>query len=140
MITTPEAITISNSDVYVAGSQANTTQKSFIATYWKNGSPTALTDGTHASHAMDIWVINSDVYVVGDEFNSDTTSIAKYWKNGTAHSLTDGTKYATATNIYVLDNDVYIVGSDDNHIKYWKNGVLISTFPENAYVRGLFVK
>src|SRR6188768_1789387 len=71
-------------DVYVAGYDYRGDYR--VATYWKNGQPIILTDGTKEAWATSISVVGSDVYVVGYEFNS--FYIPMYWKNGQAIALT----------------------------------------------------
>jgi hypothetical protein len=115
------AIFISGSDVYAAGSTNNGVVK-----YWKNGVPTILTDGTVYSYATSIYVSGSDVYVTGSE-----NGIAKYWKNGVPVALSGGGTDAFATGIVVSGADIYVSGyeSGDSTLnfitiaEYWKNGV-----------------
>ncbi len=50
------AITVSENDVYIAGGEINTTETTNIATYWKNGTPTYLTDGSKEAYASSIFI------------------------------------------------------------------------------------
>ncbi len=50
------AITVSENDVYIAGGEINTTETANIATYWKNGTPTYLTDGSKEAYANSIFI------------------------------------------------------------------------------------
>ena len=50
------SIAIAENDVYVAGGEINTTQNANIATYWKNGTPIYLTDGTKEAYANSIYI------------------------------------------------------------------------------------
>jgi hypothetical protein len=111
-------------DVYVAGSTKVTQWR---ATYWKNGTPTYLTDGTREAGVSGIFVNGSDVYVCGTERSATGVLIAKYWKNGVAVDLTNGTTNAEATDINVTGNVVRVVGYEQNSIgvktaRYWTNG------------------
>src|SRR5437867_4267691 len=85
-------------DVYVAGTVYNGTSvnglPNGIPTYWKNGQPIPLTDGTKWAGASSIAVVGSDIYVAGVESNGPFKQIAKYWKNGQPIALSDGTKSA----------------------------------------------
>jgi len=75
------SVAVSGSDVFAAG-YVNRSGIS-VATYWKNGVPIYLTDGTQNGSASDIFILGSDVYISGREFNSTyNVSLAKYWLNG----------------------------------------------------------
>lgn len=109
-------------DVHVAGYVDNGT--TLVATYWKNGVPKNLTDGTQSAAAFGIAVSGNDVYIAGGQGN-----IALYWKNGTAVPLTDGTTESLAEAITIIGTDIYAAGyqtsatSAGNIVTYWKNGV-----------------
>ncbi len=111
-------------DVYVAG-QTFTAANTSVATYWKNGTPVNLTDGSHWAVAYSIFVSGSDVYVAGIEAGDTNHWIAKYWKNGAAVALTDGTQDAFAQSIFLAGSDVYVAGNDWDVPVYWKNGARI---------------
>lgn len=117
-----QGLFVSGTDLYVTGSTKNTT---FRATYWKNGTPTHLTDDIREAIGRAIFVQGNDVYVTGYEKNTESVKVAKYWKNGEAFNLTDGTKDAEGMSIAVLGDDVYVSGFETAtagpHI--WKNGV-----------------
>jgi hypothetical protein len=119
------SITIVNHDVYVAG-YIYEGNKSYAA-YWKNNTPTLLTNGTTNCAVNTIEVFENDVYVTGFEENSSNVSVAKYWKNGVPTSLTNGNHNATAGAIRFKNKDIYVNGveynaSGDEVLKYWKNG------------------
>lgn len=120
-----QGLFVSGTDLYVAGSTKNTT---FRATYWKNGTPTYLTDDTREAIAHAVFVRGNDVYVTGYEKNAASVKVAKYWKNGEAFSITDGTKDAEGMSIVVLGDDVYVSGYETatSGTKIWKNGARIS--------------
>ena len=96
-----------------------------VATYWKNGIPTYLTDATKGAKANSIVVSGKDVFVAGTEWKStqNFNDIAKYWKNGTAVDITDGTIPSCANSIAVIEDRIFIAGSQFSHItsmgKYW---------------------
>ena len=71
-----------------------------VAKIWKNGVPTALTNGANDARAYSVFVFGTDVYVAGYE-NNGTKDIAKIWKNGVASSLTNGTQNAAAYSVFV---------------------------------------
>lgn len=122
------AVTVSGSDVYVAG------QDGAAVTYWKNGVPLALTDGTQYGWVNAICVSGSDVYLGGGEGN-----LVKYWKNGVPVALTDGKAGGTVWGLAVSGKDVYAVGFVYGHTPigpnsyiiapvatYWKNGIPVA--------------
>lgn len=141
-------IFVNGSNKYVVGSQNNATTGLAMATIWKNGVATTLTDGTvSVGVATAVFVVGSDVYVAGyeqeDYFHGGAT-FAKYWKNGVAVKL--ATVSSAATGIAVYGTDVYVSGWEhngtNNIAKYWKNGVSVNltngTYPASA--NGIIVK
>jgi hypothetical protein len=116
---------VTDSDVYAVGNVGN------VATVWKNGIASNLTDGKEFSIAYDVVVNDNDVYIAGYD-----GKIAKYWKNGIAVSLSDGKYQAKAHSILIIDNDVFVCGSESFEYGYissdavvWKNGKKIETLP-----------
>lgn len=112
-------------NIYIAGSVSNGTVA--VATYWKNGVATYLTDGTKGAIAYAIAVSGNDVYVGGIEQDAPSGNvIIKYWKNGISTTLSMGL-LAEFGSMTVVGKDVYVCGNEiDNtkHVaKYWKNGV-----------------
>jgi hypothetical protein len=75
------AIAVSGNDVYVAGTEYNTTTQNDMIKYWKNGVATVLTDGSRYTEVTDIAVYGNDVYITGHEQVAGLTQ-AVYWKNG----------------------------------------------------------
>jgi len=133
-------------DIYVAGYETNDSSLKSVATYWKNGVPEYLTDGTYEARATSIYVFEGDVYVAGCEDNEFKKSVAKYWKNGNPIVLTDGTHSAIIMSIFVSDGDVYAAGSElndstKNVAKYWKNGspIELSAGSKHASAQSIFV-
>ncbi len=131
-------VTVTVLDVYIAGYQMNAkfigdATKS-VATYWKNGIPTALTNGTKIAIATSIKIVGSDVFVAGIEYNDSEKSVAKYWRNGTPTTLSDGTSNTNIADIQVVGNDVYVGGKDNGKATYWKNGdaVVLSSEPSTV--------
>lgn len=126
------AVFVNGSDKYVVGNQNNATTGLAMATVWKNGNYTSLTDGINSvGVAKAVLAIGDDVYVAGYEqenYSGGGPAFAKYWKNGVPIKLS--TASSTATGIAVFDGDVYVTGWEDNGnrnvVKYWKNGVAVS--------------
>jgi hypothetical protein len=123
-----------HTDIYLAGStyiessSPKTISGSSVATYWKNGVPTILTDTVKGSRANGITVIGKDVYVVGDisiplPNGRDRTAIAACWKNGVLTKFGRGTIYGVAAK----GKDIYMVGTlyglGNEKITFWKNGL-----------------
>ncbi len=123
------AVFVSGEDKYVAGNQNNATYGLAMATIWKNGTATTLTEGTASvGVATAVFVAGSDVYVAGYEqenYYGGGPTFAKYWKNGVEVKLS--TASSSATGIAVFGNDVYVSGWENNGnynvATYWKNGV-----------------
>lgn len=112
-------------NVYIAGSESNGTVA--VATYWKNGVATHLTDGIKGAIAYAIAVSGNDVYVGGierDDLSGHET--IKYWKNGIPKTLSMSSSLAEFGSMTVVGNDVYVAGSEAENTgrvaKYWKNG------------------
>lgn len=121
-----ESIFVLNNDVYIAGSDyINSTD---VASYWKNGIQTLLSNNTSGSSSANVvFVSDNDVYILGEEEYTDNSYKIKYWKNNQEVVLYNGASYGEARALFVLDNDVYVAASleDDNEnfiIRYWKNG------------------
>jgi len=124
-------------DIYTAGYEFNGSVS--VATYWKNGIATRLSDGTHASEARSIVVSGNNVYVAGVENNN-----AVYWKNGTLVNLINNPatyyRLSWADGIAVSGDDVYVAGTVNGFFpgtnslglvaKYWKNGVPVNLTSE----------
>jgi len=89
-----DQLLVAGNDVYMAGRQ------SLSATYWKNGVPVLLTDGSKPAFAHSIALYGNDVYVVGNEYNG-SVKIGKYWKNGVPTIFTNGSYDASPWSIIV---------------------------------------
>jgi hypothetical protein len=106
--TYPSAITlsISNGIIYVAGFNKNEDGRA-VAKLWTDGTGTDLTDGSVNSYAVSVFVLDGDVYVVGNE----NTQKIMYWKNDAQNTLVNGSCYANC--ILVVDNSTGIVQTDN---------------------------
>lgn len=117
-------------DIYVCGYEKKTNEGKFIATVWKNGVATSLTDGTKNADAYDIFVAGKNIYVVGSELNSNGDPVAKIWINGAPQILTDEPN-SYGEKVIVSNNDIYVlfyVLENDSYVrKIWKDGVISET-------------
>jgi hypothetical protein len=125
-------IAVSGSDVYVTGYETDADGRR-LATLWKNGVPTRLSDGTKNVYACGIFIDGNDVYVSGWEppaLNSGASSVF-YWKNSERVVLETNTESTPSHNggnsITVVNGDVYVAGlsydGSTTKVVYWKNGV-----------------
>jgi hypothetical protein len=106
-------------DVYVAGWKYNS-KLAPVATLWKNGVATELTDGTtNLARAYAVYVSGTDTYVAGKDGLKSVL-----WKNGIATVLSSEL-YSSAYSVFVSGTDVYVAGSTDGLAAIWKNGVAV---------------
>lgn len=101
-------VTATEKDVYVVGIVDDR------AMIWKNGTVTALTNGSKSSSANSIFISENDIYVAGRDNGYVENSLLKYdivvWKNGVRTSY--GAYSSPYSNIpiflSVANSDVYI--------------------------------
>ncbi len=123
-----QSVFVDGNDIYVAGWEGEFPNNT-IATYWKNGNPIHLSDGTTSTYAKSIFVLEGDVYVTG--FEDGSKIMARCWKNGVLMPISSpGTIHSIAVSSFVSGSDVYIVGwvfdlSSTTVAAYWKNGNLV---------------
>jgi hypothetical protein len=113
------AICISGNDVYIAGYEFGSSNNT-LATYWKNGNPVHLTDGTYSAEATSIAISGNDVYVAGYQTPQSGHTEAVYWKNGVPVTLSPGSA-TIANGISVANDSVYVAGSYGGDAVYWAN-------------------
>ena len=128
-----EAIHVSGSNVYAVGTEWNSTLNKRVSKLWKNGEETTIGDNFVA---RDLFVYNSDVYIVG---NNGSKSLL--WKNGTITELTDGSNDSSPVSVYVNNTDVYVVGYENKKATLWKNGnpTYLTDGINSAAARGVYV-
>ncbi len=121
------AIAVSGSDAYVAGTAWNDTTQT--ALYWLNGAATILPGSMTIAQANAIAVSGGNVYVAGYEENTGGSGNAVLWVNGTATTLSppSGMANAYASSIAILGSNVYVVGTawntnNDESAALWVNG------------------
>ena len=106
------AITISGSDVYIAGYRAQSNSSNRIALYWKNGNPTTLSDGTADALTTGIAVVGPDLYVSGNMGGGIL------WKDGVAQSQSSAT-----TGLSSYGDTLYLSGTNSgNNSSVWTLG------------------
>ncbi|HTU50752.1 MAG TPA: hypothetical protein VMF56_09170 [Acidobacteriaceae bacterium] len=123
------AITISGSDVYVAGTTSNGTNQT--AVYWLNNGPAITLPSSKAiSQTNAIAVSGGNVYIAGYEENGVANGNAVLWVNGTHTMLSPppGKAYAGASAVMVSGGNVYVAGiafnnDNDESAVLWVNGV-----------------
>ena len=120
------SITVSDGDVYVAGTVVNGTLSGsglskHVAAVWKNDE-LKLLNPDEQSFAHSVCVYGQDAYVAGRGIGADL------WKNNNLETLSaNGALYS----VFVYDNDVYaagnieipVPGGTNNEAALWKNGV-----------------
>ncbi len=116
-------IAVIGNDVYAAGYSLSSGSE--VATYWKNGTPTLLPDGTQLLSAA---ASGSDYYFSG---SGGTVGPGIYWINNTPHTLTGSAYQPLSDGIDVLGSDVYLAGWTISNLSkvtsaYWKNGNIVS--------------
>jgi len=120
-------------DIYVCGYEKKSSTGRFIATVWKNGIATSLTNGTNNAVVNDVAVAGNDVYAVGFEEDANGVQTARLWKNGLQASL-PSTPGSLASKVVVNGENVYVLGraiENNSYVqKMWKNGI-ISTLPDD---------
>ncbi|MGE8427982.1 MAG: FKBP-type peptidyl-prolyl cis-trans isomerase N-terminal domain-containing protein [Sphingobacterium sp.] len=78
---------ISQTDVYIAGSWYDRKAGQTFAAYYKNGKPVVLKEGQGATQfstvslGRSIVINNNDIYVAGNILDAEGHSLAAYWKN-----------------------------------------------------------
>lgn len=111
-------------NVYVGG------QHNMRATIWKNGMPEYLTAGLGLVGAA--IVENGDIYALGLDMISGMD--VKVWKNGEElYFLTNVTGgYPGDFPFAVSNGDVYVLAYDNDGKKLWKNGVVETSYANDA--------
>ena len=133
---TTTAISLSGSDVYVAGWEYS--GDVFVARYWKNGVPVNLVNGNY-TYATAIGMAGNDLYVAGWGSNGPGQIRGKYWKNGSPFLLPTNANEPRITSMAFYGNDVFIAGYDYDYngtnysvAKYWKNGIAVPLTNESS--------
>jgi len=142
-----DEVFVSGTDVYV-GSGIQISISSCIATIWKNGAATSLSNGTYQAQAGSIFVSGPDVYVAGIEEDNLGRIVGKIWKNGVSTSLNGGSTTGSSAyprSVYVLGSKVYATGStipvSKHVVTVWENGVatLWTNGLNDAFAYDMFV-
>lgn len=120
----------SDRDTVIVNSISNGSK--YVATLWKNGVVSGLTDGTKDTYVTGSFISGNDVYVIGRENTATNLYTAKYWKNGVATTIATSIGPINPTAIWVSGTDIYVALTDfpqgtnlgTSVAKIWKNGVL----------------
>ncbi len=91
-----EKIIVRFGDIYMLGTTVFPDKTYPLVTYWKNGIPHYMTDGTRSITGSDFDVAGKDVLVVGGGVNPYGKTVAMIWVNGIEYDLTDGSIPAVA--------------------------------------------
>lgn len=143
-----KSIFINGEDIHIVGNY--NADLLYHAIYWKNDEEPLLLTCDNVALARGLYVIGTDVYIVGECYDSDSdTYTPLYWENGVANPLAvPGDAVNTYTSaLFVVENDVHVVGeySDGVYTKavYWlnddpptalENEELYSTYVESMYI------
>ena len=134
------SISVSGSDVYIAGTEAASDDSYTLPVYWQNNTEVKLPIKSNFGSANSVYISGGNTYIAG----SDSTS-AVYWKNGSEIFLEEATDTgSSATAVFVSGNDVYLAGKRGYNAVYWKNGNIVSltgySVPtQNVRVNGISV-
>lgn len=140
--TTGYGLAISGVDAYIVGAESSGGK--FVATLWKNSTPTVLPAASvdYVAKATSVAIAGTDVYEAGVEGQGGSGRIV-LWKNGVMVNLNSGyaNSFDITASVSVLGNDVYIGGSDNQKATLWKNGVATkwSTGDFVAEIRSIFL-
>lgn len=138
------SIALDGSDIYTAGYTIDT--KLCKATYWKNGVPTYITNGSSNENIYAMALKDQAVYTAG-HITANGKVVATCWKNTTPYAnlaLEANTTSSDATGIAVVGdgNDVYVSGyiynGTSSKAVSWKNGVK-TTLPRGINAIGIAV-
>ena len=72
-----------------------------IPKYWKNGEETALSDGVLSTSDMSLFVLDNDVYVLGNAYSGNSIT-PKIWKNAIEEPLINNIESTIVTDLYVI--------------------------------------
>lgn len=97
------AIAVKDNEVYIAGTGLSSNGQSFVARYWKNGSP--VTVGGEGSFGLGIDVSGDNIYVSGYQQIQGGGSAATYWKNGKVQQLSNGAGSGMIRQIKVKEKE-----------------------------------
>ena len=129
--------------VYIVGQEEDQITKNMVAKIWIDGVVQNLTSGETNAGASSVFVVGEDIYVAGQESNSNGISIAKVWKNGIPQELTDGTFSAHATDVFVSNDELYVTingyKNGKSNAMLWKNGSIKSLANTESYVWSVYV-
>ncbi|HRG94133.1 MAG TPA: hypothetical protein PLZ10_14350, partial [Chitinophagaceae bacterium] len=133
------SVSVSGTDVHIAGMAEESVTYRKQAIYWKNNIPVMLNAGsnTENSYAQSVGISGSDVYVAGYKTITGGGTAVVLWKNGIATDLISSSSVDYGNiNLFVSGSDVYVTCYEYNfpateQIRLWKNGIPVS-FPSST--------
>jgi hypothetical protein len=123
-------------------------EKKTVATFWKNGRPQRLTDGSRNALAYSIYVSGNTVYVVGTETIELGIPCTTIWEDGVPERLSESSLVSRADCVFVSNSDVYVAGTEmfmaslSSIATLWENGTrqrLTTTNVTNNFAEARFV-
>jgi hypothetical protein len=131
---------VANSSVYIP----ITTFKNniAIASLWRDGVITNLSNGIKNTYSRSVFVEGNDVYYIANQFISGDYNFF-VWKNGIQIYESGSKSYAD--KIIILKSDVYIIGDiiedGKRYATIWKNGIkkFLNEDAEISYLMDIFL-
>lgn len=134
----------SSGDVYVAGTENNSSNGNGIIRLWKNEVRQNITDGTNDAEANCLFVSGNDVYIGGNQkaLAGGGPTIPVLWKNGTPQIISTSTPGNNkVVSVQANGSDVYAaVQEGGNSAWVAKNGVKQTTPAGLMTIEDLFIK
>ncbi|MHA4896265.1 hypothetical protein ACXZ1K_16045 [Pedobacter sp. PWIIR3] len=130
-----QAIAISGSNVYVAGTATYTHSSGYYQSrmvLWVNGLVSEIGNSTYNTSATDLVIAGTDVYVAGTRSNivGQTSPASIYLKNGVEYTL--GSSTGSGVSAAAAGSDVYMTCINGSYatatLAVYKNGAFYTSF------------
>jgi hypothetical protein len=115
------SITINYAQIYVAGIDYSTTSNwdyNIKGALWKNGELYYIGDTTAQFQPSDIFVSDTNVYIIGNIDDNYFDYYGQLWINGTLQNLADSGYWTCFNSIVVNNGDIYIAGYTKDSSSY----------------------